>query len=446
MPTQYGIIIRDGINYSHDTAESISFSGNGITSTNVQDAINELNNKIPTVPTNISAFNNDSGYITGITKTMVTNALGYTPPTTNTTYSAGTGIGLSGTSFYLPIPRVAESCNALPSAASLRFREYTAGSNYNLPTNAWYQILEIRSSDTNYGTQLALGMTTTAAYYRNYSGAKWSGWYSLINTNTTYSGSSTVTLSGTTFSLTKANVTTALGYTPPNGSINNATLTIQRNGSNVATFTSNASSNVTANISVPTNTNQLTNGAGYITSSGSISGYAGYLRTGSNSFCYKDSKGITTLNGNNGAVEIRSTDVWHFTVQADGNLVMYQNSTAKWNSGTSSRRFKHNIQDMTEERAKKILDIRPVTFDWNDGEPVTTQKEDNAGVIAEEVSQVIPDLVVFEELFDEDGKVTGTVERRVEYERFTPYLIKLCQMQQKEIDDLKERINKLENK
>lgn len=49
--------------------------------------------------------------------------------------------------------------------------------------------------------------------------------------------------------------------------VNNATLTIQKNGSNIATFTSNASSNVTANISVPTDTNDLTNGAGYITSS-----------------------------------------------------------------------------------------------------------------------------------------------------------------------------------
>ncbi len=49
--------------------------------------------------------------------------------------------------------------------------------------------------------------------------------------------------------------------------VNNATLTIQKNSSDIATFTSNASSNVTANISVPTDTNDLTNGAGYITSS-----------------------------------------------------------------------------------------------------------------------------------------------------------------------------------
>ena len=51
--------------------------------------------------------------------------------------------------------------------------------------------------------------------------------------------------------------------------VNNATLTIQKNGTNVATFTSNASSNVTANISVPTKVSQLTNDSGFITSSGS---------------------------------------------------------------------------------------------------------------------------------------------------------------------------------
>ena len=48
--------------------------------------------------------------------------------------------------------------------------------------------------------------------------------------------------------------------------INNATLTIQRNGVTVASFGANSSSNVTANISVPTNNNELANGAGYQTS------------------------------------------------------------------------------------------------------------------------------------------------------------------------------------
>lgn len=48
--------------------------------------------------------------------------------------------------------------------------------------------------------------------------------------------------------------------------VNNATLTIQRNSTNVGTFTANASSNKTINISVPTATSDLTNDSGFIAS------------------------------------------------------------------------------------------------------------------------------------------------------------------------------------
>ena len=47
--------------------------------------------------------------------------------------------------------------------------------------------------------------------------------------------------------------------------VNNATLTIQKNGTTVNTFTANASSNVTANITVPTKVSDLTNDSGFIT-------------------------------------------------------------------------------------------------------------------------------------------------------------------------------------
>lgn len=144
--------------------------------------------------------------------------------------------------------------------------------------------------------------------------------------------------------------------------------------------------------------------------------------------------GTTTINVQSASV---STEL---RLQWDSNLVLYKSGTAVWATGTSSKRFKHNIQSMTEERARKILEIRAVTFDWNDGQPISTQKEDNAGVIAEEVSQIIPDVVVFEDL---DGE---RVERRVEYERFTPYLIKMVQMQQAQIDALTKRIEELEAK
>ena len=52
--------------------------------------------------------------------------------------------------------------------------------------------------------------------------------------------------------------------------VNNATLTIQQNGTNVQTFTANASTNATANIVVPTAVSELTNDSGYLTSSSNL--------------------------------------------------------------------------------------------------------------------------------------------------------------------------------
>ena len=55
-----------------------------------------------------------------------------------------------------------------------------------------------------------------------------------------------------------------LSNKPTIPTVNNATLTIQKNGTTVKTFTANASSNVTANITVPTATSELTNDSGFI--------------------------------------------------------------------------------------------------------------------------------------------------------------------------------------
>ncbi len=55
-----------------------------------------------------------------------------------------------------------------------------------------------------------------------------------------------------------------LSNKPTIPTVNNATLTIQKNGTTVNTFTANASSNVTANITVPTATSDLTNDSGFV--------------------------------------------------------------------------------------------------------------------------------------------------------------------------------------
>ncbi len=55
--------------------------------------------------------------------------------------------------------------------------------------------------------------------------------------------------------------------------VNDATLTIQKNGTAVATFTANSATAATANITVPTKTSDLTNDSGFITAEELPDGY-----------------------------------------------------------------------------------------------------------------------------------------------------------------------------
>lgn len=52
--------------------------------------------------------------------------------------------------------------------------------------------------------------------------------------------------------------------------VNNGKLTIQKNGTDVATFTANQSTNTTANITVPIKVSELTNDSGYTTNKGTV--------------------------------------------------------------------------------------------------------------------------------------------------------------------------------
>lgn len=61
-----------------------------------------------------------------------------------------------------------------------------------------------------------------------------------------------------------------LSNKPTIPTVNNGKLTIQKNGTDVATFTANQSTNVTANITVPTKVSEFTNDSGYTTNKGTV--------------------------------------------------------------------------------------------------------------------------------------------------------------------------------
>ena len=92
---------------------------------------------------------------------------------------------------------------------------------------------------------------------------------------------------------------------------------------------------------------------------------------------------------------------------------------------TSSREMKTNIEPL-ENILPAVLQMQGVKFDWKEG------TKDNYGFIAEEVAEVFPHLVTH----DEDGEVHG-----VQYTKMTAVLLEAIKEQQKQIDELKAKLN-----
>lgn len=118
---------------------------------------------------------------------------------------------------------------------------------------------------------------------------------------------------------------------------------------------------------------------------------------------------------------------------------------------TSSKKYKKKINTLTDEEAKKILALRPVTYDFKDEEMGTNMR----GFIAEEVDEVIPELVKHTKDYpnptvtiDEDGNEVVQEqddELSLDYTAMIPYLTKMLQLQQKQIDAQQKQIDELRN-
>lgn len=117
---------------------------------------------------------------------------------------------------------------------------------------------------------------------------------------------------------------TDLVDTPTIPTVNNATLTIQENGSQVATFTANASSNVTANIAVPVNTSDLNNDSGFITNTDyADASTGGVIKVGSGLSI--DANGVLSATGGSGPTYTAGTgiDITSDVISVDNTTVPY---------------------------------------------------------------------------------------------------------------------------
>lgn len=126
---------------------------------------------------------------------------------------------------------------------------------------------------TNLGDLLDVAVSgVTTGQVLTYKGGKW------VNADPVAAGMDTTAMwaalgASTSEQIAASHLTSALNGYAKTADVTK-TLTVQRNGATVATY--NGTATATANISVPTNTNELTNGAGFITSAaltwGNISG------------------------------------------------------------------------------------------------------------------------------------------------------------------------------
>lgn len=94
---------------------------------------------------------------------------------------------------------------------------------------------------------------------------------------------------------------------------------------------------------------------------------------------------------------------------------------------SSSKRYKENIRQMTDDEAEKILDINVVKFDYKNKDNGTNV----GGAIAEEVEKVIPEVITYTQLNGEK------VPDGIDYTKLVPYLIKEIQILKQEIETLK---------
>ncbi len=150
----------------------------------------------------------------------------------------------------------------------------------------------------------------------------------------------------------------------------------------------------------------------------------GFTSTGSNQFLIHAENGVGIMTDAptealdiDGNVRIRQMPSGTGnSVRIDGTGVLFQQS--------SSRRHKDNIRDLTIN-ADAVLQLNPVSFQWK------STGDDDFGFIAEDVAELLPELVVY----DSEDRPNG-----VKYDQLSVYLIGVAQQQQAAIDHLNKQV------
>jgi trimeric autotransporter adhesin len=317
---------------------------------------------------------------------------------------------------------------------ALRSQAFTNGNTawYTYNTALGYQALYSNQPTTTSNGNMNTAVGSTALYKNTTGASNMASGAGALSMNTTGSGN---TASGTVALLnnSEGNYNTAGGLSALN---NNFTGSYNTAIGNSALFRSNGSSNTAigrlAGSGLVNGDNNIYIGADVLTA---ITTESNTLRIGS---------GISSvfISGISGAT-------------SSGGSAVYVNTSGQLGTLTSSRRFKEEVQDMGDATAG-LMKLRPVTFyykkEYADG-PRLLQY----GLIAEEVAEVYPGLVQYDEkgemntvyyhfvnamLLNEVQKQQRWME---EHEKMIESQNEMIRMQRENILSLEGRLARIEN-
>lgn len=178
---------------------------------------------------------------------------------------------------------------------------------------------------------------------------------------------------------------------------------------------SGAYNSSTGVITIPTNTNQLTNGAGFVTSSGVTSVATGNGLTGG------------TITGT-GTLSMSGSYTGNFAVT--GNITATGEVTAYY----SDQRLKTDINPI-EGALSKVMAIGGYTYKANEvaAELGVSNFDNQIGLLAQEVEAVMPELVT-------ESALAGY--KTIRYDKVVSVLVEAIKEQQRMIEDLRQEVKK----
>lgn len=166
-----------------------------------------------------------------------------------------------------------------------------------------------------------------------------------------------------------------------------------------------------------------------------------YTTSGIYQFCNAEGNHIARIHSNGtfgaaiGGTAIVGSAIYCQTTWSGGAYTAVYGASF---TNPSSRLVKENIINMSEEEAKKILLLNPVDFDYI---KEFGGEKNQRGLIAEDVLNIIPSCVTVPEEYSESdfAPEKGIMNKvlAIDYSKLIPYLIKIVQMQQEEIEALK---------